>query len=208
MHTHRHIHQSAGKRSGAVAVSHHLGCLKSRHSGSYIAVVGLAYLLVFARKLLPNRETLAPSSAAGIPRQFLTQAVISKPRRSSEKQSPRRRWPGCAKRSIIDVVREGERLETPLDTLRFAAGDQLLLETSVARSRNQGNVRRAFPIGSRPRARSHRRTRSRPDGREFSGTAPRFLARRFVTSISSSVMASSFWPSIAREKTCANISRT
>jgi uncharacterized protein with PhoU and TrkA domain len=33
---------------------------------------------------------------------------------------------------IIDVVRNGERLGTPLDELRFAAGDQLLLETPVA----------------------------------------------------------------------------
>ena len=34
--------------------------------------------------------------------------------------------------SIIHVMREGVRLETPLETLRFAAGDQILIETSVA----------------------------------------------------------------------------
>ena len=33
---------------------------------------------------------------------------------------------------IIDVLRDGQRLETPLNKLRFAAGDLLLLETPVA----------------------------------------------------------------------------
>ena len=33
---------------------------------------------------------------------------------------------------IIDVIRDGERIEAPLEQLRFVAGDQLLLETPVA----------------------------------------------------------------------------
>ena len=45
--------------------------------GLIYAAVGVAYLLIFARKLLPYRESLAALIGGGMPRLFLTQAVIS-----------------------------------------------------------------------------------------------------------------------------------
>jgi di/tricarboxylate transporter len=97
----------------------------------YVAV-GIGYLLVFARKLLPRRETLAALIGPGISRQFLTQAVISKASPLVGKTIAGTPLVRLREASIIHVMREGVRLETPLDTLRFAAGDQLLIETSIA----------------------------------------------------------------------------
>lgn len=100
--------------------------------GLIYAAVGVVYLLAFARKLLPRRETLAALIGAGMSRQFLTQAVISNASPLVGKRIAETPLVRLREARIIDVVRQGERVETPLDTLRFAAGDQLLIETSVA----------------------------------------------------------------------------
>jgi di/tricarboxylate transporter len=100
--------------------------------GLIFAVIGVAYLLVFARKLLPHRESLAALIGAGIPRMFLTQAVISNASPLLGKTIAETPLARLREARIIDVMRNGERIETPLEALRFAAGDQLLLETPVA----------------------------------------------------------------------------
>jgi di/tricarboxylate transporter len=81
---------------------------------------------------LPKRETLAALIGAGITRQFLTQAVISKASPLVGKTISETPLARLREAQIIAVERGGERLETPLDSLRFAAGDQLLLESSIA----------------------------------------------------------------------------
>ena len=100
--------------------------------GMIYAVIGVLYLLVIGRKLLPRRETLAALIGDGMARQFLTQAVISPASPLIGKTLAETALVRLREARIIDVIRNGERLETPLDELRFAAGDQLLLETPVA----------------------------------------------------------------------------
>jgi di/tricarboxylate transporter len=100
--------------------------------GLIYAAIGVAYLLTFARKVLPQRESLAALIGAGVSRQFLTQAVISNASPLVGKTIAETPLVRLREVRIIEVVRDGERLETPLEALRFAAGDQLLLETPVA----------------------------------------------------------------------------
>jgi di/tricarboxylate transporter len=100
--------------------------------GVIYAGIGVIYLLTVGRKLLPRRETLAALIGGGTVRQFLTQAVISNVSPLVGKTIAETPLVRLREARIIDVVRNGERLETPLNVLRFAAGDQLLLETPVA----------------------------------------------------------------------------
>jgi len=100
--------------------------------GITYAVVGVAYLLIFAHKLLPYRESLAALIGGGMPRLFLTQAVISNASPLVGKTIAETPLAQLREARIIDVVRDGERLETPLDNFRLVAGDQLLLETPVS----------------------------------------------------------------------------
>ena len=100
--------------------------------GIIFTVVGVGYLLAFARYLLPKRETLAALIGAEIPRQFLTQAVISKASPLVGKTIAETPLSRLREAQIITVVRGGEHLETPLSSLRFAAGDQLVIESSIA----------------------------------------------------------------------------
>ena len=100
--------------------------------GLIYAAVGVAYLLIFARKLLPYRESLAALIGGEMPRLFLTQAVISNTSPLLGKTIAETPLARLREAKIIDVVRDGQRIDTPLDRLRFAAGDQLPLETPVA----------------------------------------------------------------------------
>ncbi len=100
--------------------------------GIIYAAIGVLYLLVVGRKLLPRRETLAALIGSGMARQFLMQAVISRESPLVGKTLAETPLVRLREARIIDVMRNGERLETPLDELRFAAGDTFLLETPVA----------------------------------------------------------------------------
>jgi di/tricarboxylate transporter len=100
--------------------------------GIIYAVIGIAYLLLIGRKLLPRRETLAALIGSGMAKQFLMQAAISRESPLVGKTLPETPLVRLREARIIDVLRGGRRLETPLNELRFAAGDLLLLETPVA----------------------------------------------------------------------------
>ena len=100
--------------------------------GIIYAGIGATYLFFVGRKLLPRRETLAALIGSGMARQFLMQAAISRDSPLVGKTLAETPLVRLREARIIDVMRDGQRLETPLDELRFAAGDLLLLETPVA----------------------------------------------------------------------------
>ncbi|HEY3663941.1 MAG TPA: SLC13 family permease [Chthoniobacterales bacterium] len=100
--------------------------------GLIYAAIGAGYLFFVGRKLLPKRETLAALIGSGMSRQFLLQAVISRDSPLVGKTLAETPLVKLREARIIDVTRHGERLETPLNELRFAAGDRLLVETPVA----------------------------------------------------------------------------
>ncbi|MGH8094721.1 MAG: SLC13 family permease [Chthoniobacterales bacterium] len=100
--------------------------------GIIYAAIGATYLFFVGRKLLPRRETLAALIGAGMARQFLTQAVISGDSPLVGKTLAETPLVRLRDARIIDVTRRGERLEIPLDKLRFAPGDLLLVESPVA----------------------------------------------------------------------------
>ncbi len=100
--------------------------------GIIYAAIGVAYVLFLGRKLLPQRETLAALIGSGMAKQFLMQAVISRESPLVGKTLPETPLVRLREARLIDVVRDGQRLETPLDELRFASGDILLLESPVA----------------------------------------------------------------------------
>ena len=100
--------------------------------GIIYAAIGASYLFFIGRKLLPRRETLAALIGSGMARQFLVQAVITRGSPLVGRTVPETPLARLREARIIDVVRAGERLGTPLNELRFESGDQILLETPVA----------------------------------------------------------------------------
>ncbi len=100
--------------------------------GVVYAAIGVLYLLLIGRKLLPRRETLAALIGGGMSRQFLMQAVITKASPLVGKTIAETALVRLREARIIDVRRNSVRVETPLNEHRFEAGDQLLLESPVA----------------------------------------------------------------------------
>src|SRR6516225_8231586 len=175
--------------------------------GITYAVVGVAYLLIFARKLLPYRESLAALIGGGMPRLFLTQAVISNASPLVGKTIAETPLARLREARIIDVVRDGERLETPLGNFRLVAGTSCCSRAQSPESRESRKCPVCFS-NRKPSSALRSPANAKPSSwKESSGAAPPFSARHSVTSISGSVTASTSWPSIAREKTCANISK-
>ncbi len=100
--------------------------------GLIFGAIGVGYVLLFGKKLLPRRETLATLIGGGMVRQFFTQAVISRASPLVGKTISETPLVRLREARIVDVRRNSARVETPLNEHRFEVGDQLLLETPVA----------------------------------------------------------------------------
>lgn len=97
--------------------------------GLIFVAVTLVYLLFGGRKLLPDRVTLSTLFEAEEGREFLTQAFINDGSPlvgAAFTQSPLAKMPELR---VIEVLRDGNILRTPLNELVFAAGDQVTLKT-------------------------------------------------------------------------------
>src|SRR5437867_1958278 len=95
--------------------------------GICYAAIGLTYLLTIGRKLLPRRETLSALIGSSMPRQFLTQAVISRRSRFAGKTL---RELNCRQRYsvlILAVHRQRENLRENFEDVELAFGDTLLV---------------------------------------------------------------------------------
>lgn len=108
------------------------GIFEISRLGACYAGIGVVYLLLIGRKLLPRRETLAALIGGGMARKFLTQAVIPEASPLVGKTIAETALVRLREARIVDVRRQSVRVETPLNEHRFEVGDQLLLETPVA----------------------------------------------------------------------------
>lgn len=100
--------------------------------GLCFAAITTLYLAVGGRRLLPDRVSLAALIDEEDGREFLTAAIV--PEDSA--------WVGCtivdtplaARRDlrVIEVRRAGNRVETPLNEMRFQAGDRIVLKSHLA----------------------------------------------------------------------------
>ncbi|MGI9089379.1 MAG: SLC13 family permease [Chthoniobacterales bacterium] len=100
--------------------------------GVVYAVVGIGYLLTLGRYLLPQRETLSTLINPSDIKEFLTQAVISKDSPLVGKKLAETPLAKMRELRIIEVLRNGARLRTPLNELIFQRRDQLVLKTVTA----------------------------------------------------------------------------
>ena len=99
--------------------------------GLCFAAITTLYLAVGGRRLLPDRVSLAALIDEEDGREFLTAAIV--PEDSA--------WVGCtivdtplaARRDlrVIEVRRAGNRVETPLNEVRFQAGDRIVLKSHL-----------------------------------------------------------------------------
>jgi di/tricarboxylate transporter len=109
-----------------------IGMFEISPMGICMAVAALAFILLFGRRLLPDRVSLAAMLDTEAAREYLTAAIVSE---GSPLVGKRLAETPLAKRRdmrVIEVRRSGNRVEEPLNKLRFEPGDRLILKTHLA----------------------------------------------------------------------------
>ncbi len=100
--------------------------------GVPMGVVGIAYLLTFGRRLLPERETLASLLESTTSKQYLTEAVVVSGSPLIGKKLSETPLKSLPNARILDVTRHTETLTTPLNEIVLEKGDRLRLTTVVS----------------------------------------------------------------------------
>jgi len=99
--------------------------------GIVLTVVGLVYLLTIGRKLLPARETLASLLQATDTKQYLTEVVIVTESPLIGKLLAKTPLANQPKVRVLEIIRGGDPLATPLNEVKLERGDRLRLATAL-----------------------------------------------------------------------------
>ena len=103
------------------------GMFETAYVGLPLLILGTAFVVLFAPKLLPHRKTLAQDISAGGFSEYVVEATVSAGSLAAGKTLVEA---GLGPRSgarVLEVLRENEPLFEPLDTLRLRAGDRLVI---------------------------------------------------------------------------------
>ncbi|MBK1834243.1 SLC13 family permease [Roseibacillus ishigakijimensis] len=98
--------------------------------GLIFCLITAAYLLIFGRKLLPDRSTLASLIDTESSREFITHAYVSKGSPLVGKEFGETPFAKIKKLRLIEVRRNGLRVRVPLKEIRFRQSDELFFKGS------------------------------------------------------------------------------
>jgi len=100
--------------------------------GVILTLAGIIYLLTFGRKLLPNRDTLASILQTTDSKQYLTEVVIVGGSPLIGKTLADTPLANQPKARVLEVVRAGDTVRTPLNKILLEQGDRLRLATPLS----------------------------------------------------------------------------
>jgi len=109
-----------------------LGMFELGRAGWILAVVGLVYLLTIGRKLLPNRDTLASTLQTIDSKQYLTEVLVAAGSPLVGKKLSETPLANQPMARVLEVIRVGALVYTPLNEIVLAPGDRLRLTTPLA----------------------------------------------------------------------------
>jgi len=99
--------------------------------GILFVSITFVYMLTLGKKLLPNRATLATLIDSKNSREFITHAFVKKGGPLDNKLFTESPLAKMKKARIIEVRRDGKKIETPLNELVFEAGDEIVFKGVV-----------------------------------------------------------------------------
>ncbi|MFC4993720.1 SLC13 family permease [Rubritalea tangerina] len=99
--------------------------------GITFVVITFIYLVTIGRKLLPDRTTLAALIDNETSREFITHAFVKEDSPLSGQLFPESDLAGLKKARVIEVRRDGIRLQDPLPQIRFEAGDEIVFKGDI-----------------------------------------------------------------------------
>ena len=99
--------------------------------GIVFVAITFIYLLTVGRKLLPDRVTLAALIDSDQSREFITHAIIPESSSLDGKHYHDTSLSNAKKVRIIQIIRNGATLRTPLKDVFFRAGDEIVLRGQI-----------------------------------------------------------------------------
>lgn len=99
--------------------------------GVAFVVVTFIYMVTIGRKLLPDRSTLAALIDNETSREFITHAFVKDNSPLAGQLFPDSDLADLKKVRIIEVRRDGVRLQAPLPKIRFEPGDEIVFKGGV-----------------------------------------------------------------------------
>ena len=100
--------------------------------GLCLAGVGMVYMIIFGRHLLPERETLTALFADTSKRKFLTEVLITHDSPLIGKNLKEAGMNAKRDYEVVDVLRHDVSMRFKLDELEIKAGDRLIMKTSAS----------------------------------------------------------------------------
>ncbi len=96
--------------------------------GLVFVVITFVYLLTIGKKLLPDRVTLAALIDSKDSREFITRAYVSGESLLIGQSFDESSLKKMKKARVIDVVRDGQRVQTSLNEVVFEEGDEIVIK--------------------------------------------------------------------------------
>ncbi|MDB4143919.1 SLC13 family permease [Akkermansiaceae bacterium] len=119
--------------------------------GLVFVVVTFIYLVTVGKKLLPDRVTLAALIDSKDSREFITRAYVSPDSDLIGKEITETYLKKMKKARVIDVVRDGQRVQTPLNKIILEESDEIILkgklEEIMSLSKEEGMTAMKGDIG-------------------------------------------------------------
>lgn len=100
----------------------------------------LVFLLVFGKSLLPDRASLAVLIDSESMHEFLLASIVSAGSPLVGKRIADTPLASMKRMRLIEVRRSGNRVETPLNELEFAAGDRVILKCHLAGIKGKSDI--------------------------------------------------------------------
>ena len=116
--------------------------------GSLFLVLGIAYLLIFGRRLLPARRSQEDLTAGYHLRNYLTELVILPRSRLIGRTLKESKLSAANDIEVLEIRRDKERLASLLPEIELAEGDLLVVKGNID---NIIRVREAEGVGIHPR---------------------------------------------------------
>lgn len=108
--------------------------------GCVLAVGTVLYLMFVGRKLLPNRACLATLIDSETEREFMTAAIVSDDSPLVGKTLAETSLGKRRDMRVIEIRRSGNRVDVPLNQLRFEPGDRVILKSRLSGVRGINDV--------------------------------------------------------------------
>jgi di/tricarboxylate transporter len=116
-----------------------LGMFELAKYGLPLLAVGTIYLMLFGRRLLPDREALSTILSDIQQKEFITEALVRRNSALAGKTASESRLQKFKGLRILEIIRKGTNLMGPKDQITLNAGDRIVLScrpSAIAAARN------------------------------------------------------------------------